>query len=503
MPKRSIKNDEISLIRAMLEKGMANKDIQFFFNRPDRAVNSGRITGIKDGSYGPNIAPADPAKLSRFLDTFKRATDVPGLGTANSVLTPEEKILGLFKKSSNGEFRFSAGEDDTYECKQSFSRKGHAKFARAVAGLSNNRGGAILFGVKDKPDHFEACGLGDAQFMTTDTNIFTQIIRSCFQPTPKFRVTSITLPNDRKIGLLLVEPHPSKPVIATKNEGGQISEGSIYYRYPGETRPISYADLRSLLDERDKAVRQTILPQLTKLLEVGPDNALVADLADGTLSGGPRPIVMDSRLLDQIKLIKQGEFDEKDGAPTLRIIGDVSIASNDEKLVREELTEEAILRNFLERNEVSEPLAYFRQASHEAAYLLPIFYYLHLAGQTRGGAIASLQNYKAAKAKTKSEIIKRLSGRRDLYAKVGGTRAKTLDDILEGKIDSLHDRESASEVLKALTGLKDAHSGFFERANGLVLQALDLWDGDRNYIGELRRAASRIDELVYGPLVTP
>jgi hypothetical protein len=34
-------------VKAMLARGMKNKDIQFFFNRPDRAVNSGRISTIR------------------------------------------------------------------------------------------------------------------------------------------------------------------------------------------------------------------------------------------------------------------------------------------------------------------------------------------------------------------------------------------------------------------------------------------------------------------------
>ena len=47
MAKSSISDQEISLIKAMLARGMKNKDIQFFFNRPDRAVNSGRISTIR------------------------------------------------------------------------------------------------------------------------------------------------------------------------------------------------------------------------------------------------------------------------------------------------------------------------------------------------------------------------------------------------------------------------------------------------------------------------
>jgi hypothetical protein len=57
MRSRSITDREISLIKAMLARGMRNRDIQFYFNRQDRPVNSGRITGIKDGSdLSPEIS---------------------------------------------------------------------------------------------------------------------------------------------------------------------------------------------------------------------------------------------------------------------------------------------------------------------------------------------------------------------------------------------------------------------------------------------------------------
>ena len=70
MAKRSITDEEIGLIKAMLARGMANKDIQFYFNRQDRAVNSGRITGIRDRSYGPEVPKAGDDALAAFIASF-------------------------------------------------------------------------------------------------------------------------------------------------------------------------------------------------------------------------------------------------------------------------------------------------------------------------------------------------------------------------------------------------------------------------------------------------
>ena len=165
------------------------------------------------------------------------------------------------------------------------------------------------------------------------------------------------------VGVIHVEPHNAKPVIASKTEG-DVAEGAIYYRYPGETKAICYADLRAILDERDQRSREAIMPMVQRLLELGPKDAMVANLADGQLEGGHRPIIIDQQLVDRIKFIRDGEFDEREGAETLRLVGDVSAVDLSSvttiKTVRTELTEESIVRNFAGRVLVEEPLAYPR-----------------------------------------------------------------------------------------------------------------------------------------------
>jgi len=74
MGRRTITEKEISLIKAMHTRGMANKDIQFFFNRRDRPVNTGRISTIKSGLYSDSaeIPPASEAELDGFISAFER-----------------------------------------------------------------------------------------------------------------------------------------------------------------------------------------------------------------------------------------------------------------------------------------------------------------------------------------------------------------------------------------------------------------------------------------------
>ncbi len=297
-------------------------------------------------------------------------------------------------------------------------------------------------------------------------------------------------------------------MIASKNHGEAVAEGAIYFRYVAETKAISYADLRAILDERDLRSREAILPMIQRLVELGPSNALVANLADGQLEGGKRPILIDPASLEQIKFIKEGEFDEVIGTPTLKVIGDAQVAPAGSVLpirtVREEITIEAILRNFIGRNSVEQPFAYFRQVSHEAGWVSPIFYYLHLAGKTRKEAASTLRANKNAKPKCRAELIKLLNGKRSLYAKLGGNRLTTFNRIVTKANFEVSDLRQAKAICSALTGMTTADAGCFDQFHLLLSHCLKLWEaseGDRDLLSCIRRAASRLDEVEYGPQV--
>lgn len=59
---------EVALIKTMLERGMPNKNIQFYFNTPQRPVNNGRISEIKSGARWSEIPPATLYELSEFIE---------------------------------------------------------------------------------------------------------------------------------------------------------------------------------------------------------------------------------------------------------------------------------------------------------------------------------------------------------------------------------------------------------------------------------------------------
>jgi hypothetical protein len=512
LPKRTITDEEIGLIKAMLLLGMKNKDIQFFFNRQDRPVNSGRITGIRDGTYGPEIRVASEEESKAFMANFRRSEIIsPLIVTATAEEKPsnptsDQVLRTFFTKEKGGTWRCMVGESYEFECKESFNLNGLGKLLKTIAGFANNRGGYIFFGVKDKPDGFAVCGLQGDRFASTDQSKFTQVIRGALEPTPHFRITILEL-DSLKVGVIHVETHSSKPVIAGKTEG-DLKEGFIYYRYPGETRAICYSDLRTILDERVRQSFEEILPMVQRLIELGPQNAMVANLADGQLEGGKRSILIDPKSLEQIKFIREGEFDEVGGAPTLRVIGEAQTTPIElvqpTRTVREEVTVEAILSDFIEKKKVERPSAYFNQSSREQAQIWPIYYYLHIDGRTRKQAIDSLNADKSGKFNTRKKFIELLNGKKRHLPKATGERLATLNAIRTGASVAISNLDQAINVAHALSSIVESDRNRFEEFHDLLGRCLSVWRNIREgntLLYHIRLAAARLDELEYGPQV--
>ncbi len=333
---RTITDQEIALIKAMVARDMTNTDIQFFFNRPGRPVNSGRISTIAKGTYSnsESITAAKDEDLNAFLSACSPVIDRQAINMSaaggDADPTSDAILQRMFTKGATGEYRLNSGETDTAECKQSFSLRHAAPWLRAAAALANNRGGYIFFGITDR-DEAGVCkvvGLVDHVFRDADQGEVTTRLHGAFEPTPRAQKAVIEI-GGKTIGVLHIERHASRPVIATKSDGGsgEIKEGDIFYRYPGASRRISYGDLRAMLDERDVRTREAILPMVQRLLELGPDRAMIADLANSKLTDGRTSIELSEEIVERLAVIKEGEFEETAGTPALRLIGDVRAAT--------------------------------------------------------------------------------------------------------------------------------------------------------------------------------
>ena len=88
----------------MLKRGLKNNEIQFYFNRQDRSVNSGRITQIKNNDYGPaSLRAVSDQELADFMAAFKPADVGTTIIAQSSPLAPPSKAeiaRSLFEKAS-------------------------------------------------------------------------------------------------------------------------------------------------------------------------------------------------------------------------------------------------------------------------------------------------------------------------------------------------------------------------------------------------------------------
>jgi hypothetical protein len=161
---RSITEQEIALIKAMLARGLKNKDIQFFFNRPDRPVNSGRISTIRSGSYSNSsqIIAASDDELETFLRSFESSRGGRGKKIEPTIA---ERARAFFRKSDDGMWSLEGGEHESCECKKDFDPRKMTMIVKAIAALANNKGGYIFFGVSNTG--FKVEGIGE-EFCKTD-----------------------------------------------------------------------------------------------------------------------------------------------------------------------------------------------------------------------------------------------------------------------------------------------------------------------------------------------
>lgn len=505
MAKRTITDEEIGLIKAMVARGMKNRDIQFFFNRPDRAVNSGRITDITSGKYSnsASIPTASDAELDVFLATQKPSSSVP-LVVPPATAAPSSPLSAatlqrMFAKGSSGTWHLSAGETDQAECKTSFGLKHPAPWLKAMAALANNRGGYVFVGIGDKDPKgaHPVLGLIGDEFPNLDPSEIAKRLRSTFDPTPRFQKAVFNV-GTKTVGVLYVEQHPSRPVIAAKNEGqGEIREGDIFFRYPGQSTRISYSDLRAMLDERDAQVRAEMLPMIQRLLALGPERAMVADLQDGSLLDGKRTVELDPELIKELKFIKEGEFDEKAGAPALRLVGDIRPSASG-AAKKGLVTRADIRKDFLTEALTADPIDYVRCAIEVSGNdWLPIRYFARRAKMSDTELIEFVKASGKAIPAQRTLYEKRLSSPDAAYVAATGPARDVLARLLAGEDVTPADEAGARLVAITIQGMTRPLAVSPAKLRPLLLRCCEVIEAGSDAFAKtaIRKAIARLDEL--------
>lgn len=208
------------------------------------------------------------------------------------------------------------------EFKQSFHYGDSlALYCRSLVGMANNKGGEIIFGIKDRPR--EPIGLQNDKFENCDPNKINQFLSSFFSHEIHWKIETVEL-KGLSFGRISVEESNIKPVVCTSVYKNILREAAIYYRYRGETKEIEYPELAGILQVEREKEKLLWLKHVEKIGQVGPQNIHLIDTYNGEISTGRGKILLDKSIANELKFIREGEFSEKKGAPTLKLIGEIS-----------------------------------------------------------------------------------------------------------------------------------------------------------------------------------
>ena len=318
-----------------------------------------------------------------------------------------------------------------------------------------------------------------------------------FDPTPIFGITTAKI-GGKTIGVIHVYPHASRPVIAVKQEGS-IKEGDIFYRYPGQSSRIKYSDLRAILDARDAEARAQILPMVERLLQLGPARSMVADLEEGMLTDGGRTLQIDESLLEKLTFVKEGRFSEVSGAPTLRLVGDVTAVEVDGKAAATQLgmlTRNRFLKVFLDQTKPNDPTDYIRFALEVGQNeRLPLHYFARLAGFSHD-ELAEFINSTSATPTRKKRYIDWTKPDAAFHKAVGTPKAY-LNQILAGDMPDVTSATVSGHIGQAVQAIPSSASFDLPSLLKLLRDCLAVAEGTSS-VSFLRRAICRIDELSFG-----
>lgn len=497
---RSMTDEEIGLAKAMLADGIKNDAVHFYFNRADRLLSPGRITQIKQGKYGAAVPPASRAEVDAFIADWKSRQPVGAVPTTGHP-ADAETIAALFELEG-GSWRVRLGETDKAECKLNFRLAPLDRFAgviKTIAGFANNKGGYVLFGVRDET--LIAEGLKEPLFADTDPAEINRALVGSLDPVP--HVTKVTAAiGGAVIGVFYVEPHEHAPVVALKGIGNAVSEGAIYYRYVGETRLIKPGELRQIIAMREQ---RAVAEFSQRMMRVAGGTEATLNLDTGAVTGKAGAFVIDRDLLPTLQFIREGDFSEAKGAPALRLVGDVEAVDQQERdrirVIRDAVTPDAVVRNFLRDEVVAHPDQYLHAQAHGANKWLPIWYYLRQANVEPEVMAAELQARVATHPSSRDAVVRRLQGADSAFKDHPGRPVQLREAFARGEVVAPAGGADDLAFANAVMGLPAAQPDIAQ-FKPLLLACLDRAQGHDQRSGNRRsaiyRAACRLDELLHG-----
>ncbi len=253
-----------------------------------------------------------------------------------------KKILSAVTASGNLKSR----ESNTVEFKEAFNKNSTAKYAKTMAAYANNRGGYIIFGVKDNPR--EVVGLKNDNFENLNQEQFTDAVNTLFAPAIDWECGSFIIRTEKpitgsggetetkvvekKIGWIYTKEAEQKPIIAQKADNGErITSGDVFYRYRARSEKIKFAEMNRIVEERAAKEREGLLKLFEVIRKSETANLGIVNYSNGKIT---TPYGVDvaferklvTQVLKKAKFIKEGSFNETEGIPVIKVTGNIDLA---------------------------------------------------------------------------------------------------------------------------------------------------------------------------------
>lgn len=268
----------------------------------------------------------------------------------------DELISELLRLKQDGSLYHREAKD--LEFKESFNLSGIGEYLKDFSAFANNQGGYLIFGVTNSPRELK--GLSEKsknQFNSIDEEKITGFINEYFSPYTDWETGTYTTEN-KFFGIIYIYQSNQKPVICKKDNSDVLKNGCVYYRYAGRTQVIGFSELSNIIENRIKINNDQWIQKVKTIGEVGPANIGILNTQKGIIEAGGGTLLIDEDLIRKIKFIKEGEFSEKQGAKTLKLIGKITSIEKVEveKIIKKRLTDEYPFSYTKLRNEIKKIL---------------------------------------------------------------------------------------------------------------------------------------------------
>ncbi len=425
-------------------------------------------------------------------------------------------LTSIFRTSPKDQLRIINREGTSIEFKESYNHAGMAQYFKTIASFANNVGGYIIFGVGDRPRRL--LGLAEKslqQFETLNVEVFTKNLLDYFAPEIKWDHCTFEY-KGMSFGVIYVFEIKNKPCICKKNYDDQnpkyaLKEGDVYYRYGGRSEKIRYTELNHIIEESRKNEERKWLEFAKRAARIGIENACLLDLGNGVITGQGGTVVVDEKLLSQLAFIKEGEFVEVKGKPTLRLVGDVLgiesgklvVGENTRKVIRAIETDN-IIDAFLTQRIVDEPFEYIKAITSASSANFPVYFLLSQSGTTIEDALRVVKET-TSRGNTKKQLIKRLEGKHIERKPITESQTHATERKKEYRKQWLKEKVNVKNdewryCLMAVLSLdkKEVEKHFKYISSALLKIYKDLYEGADTILAQhIRNAICYIDETVY------